>query len=119
MDKQALDGLKQIIHDCHELAAQKGWWDKERDMLGSLMLVVTELAEAAEEYREHGYTTKLATIEYDGKKPVGFVVEIADAIIRIFDLIGGLSMTNVFVEALHRKFEYNKTRGYRHGNKVA
>ena len=50
-------------------------------------------------------------------KPEGFVVELADAVIRIADLCGALGLDlSVAVEAKHA---YNVQRPFRHGGKLA
>ena len=48
-------------------------------------------------------------------KPEGFMVELADAVIRIADLVYLLDGEEEFIEALHAKHEYNKTRPFKHG----
>lgn len=48
-------------------------------------------------------------------KPIGTAVELADALIRIFDLCGFYGIP--LEEALLVKMQYNKTRPYRHGGK--
>lgn len=50
-------------------------------------------------------------------KPDGYLVELADVIIRIFDEVGSRGLEKEFVEILLEKHEYNKTRPYKHGNK--
>lgn len=48
-------------------------------------------------------------------KPEGMLVELADAVIRIADLVFLLNGQEEFIEALHAKHEYNKTRPFKHG----
>lgn len=48
-------------------------------------------------------------------KPEGFMVELVDAVIRIADLVYLLDGEEEFIEALHAKHEYNKTRPFKHG----
>lgn len=50
-------------------------------------------------------------------KPEGFVVELADVVIRIADLCGALGLD--LAEAIEIKHAYNATRAYRHGGKRA
>ena len=83
----------------------------ERNLGETLMLVVTELAEALEGIRK-GY----------GHKPdehvpqcKNFEIEIADAIIRLLDLSGYCKID--IGKALVEKLKYNRTREYKHGKK--
>ena len=105
--------INTLIEKSHNIAITKGWWDKERKIPELIALIHSELSEALEEYR----VNENLDMRYEKKKPEGFVVELADALIRIFDLSGkyGLDLN----EALESKLKYNETREYRHGNKKA
>lgn len=48
MEKQ---GLNELAAAVHENAVAHGWWEQERELPEILMLCVSELAEALEEYR--------------------------------------------------------------------
>lgn len=104
---------------CHEMALSKGWYERGRELPELLMLVVSELSEALEEARKPA--TKFRNeevsraIEYEGDKPIGVAVEIADALIRIFDLCGYFELP--IGEAVRVKMEYNANRPHRHGGK--
>lgn len=52
---------------------------------------------------------------YNGEKPEGVAVELADCLLRILDYCGYAGID--IEEALRLKHEYNKTRSYRHGGK--
>ena len=108
-----------LIQESYETAKLKGWWDDpespERNFGMKLMLMVSELSEALEEYR-HGRA--LDEIWYgEGGKPEGVTVELADVLIRIFDMCGHHELP--LARAITEKLAYNKTRPYRHGNKIA
>lgn len=103
--------LQQEVHAC---AKSKGWWDTDRSIPECLMLIVSELAEALEDFRggddpQHIYDTCT--------KPCGFPIELADAVIRILDLAGHLGID--LGEALVTKHAFNLTRPVRHGGKRA
>lgn len=49
-------------------------------------------------------------------KPTGFPTELADIVIRVFDLAGALNID--LEEVILRKMAYNETRPYRHGGKT-
>ena len=78
------------------------------------MLIVSELAEAVEELRD-GHTPTEVYFQLDGK-PEGFPVELADAVIRSYDLA---EMVGVDLDSLiEEKLNFNKQRGYKHGKTV-
>lgn len=91
-------------HGFHETA-------DDRNFVAKVMLVVSELSEAVEEWRSgRGYS-------YDGEngKPEGVGPELADAVIRIADIcqMEGINLAY----DIERKMKYNETRPYRHGGK--
>lgn len=108
-----------------------GWYDDERDVLGDGMLIVTEVAEAMECYRQdemdseytfHG--DRIGPEDVDlmrqrgfNLKPVGFPSECADILIRLVDMTERTGV--VLGKATVEKLEYNATRGYKHGGKKA
>lgn len=107
--------LNDLRDECHEIAVDKGWYDGgDRNVGEALMLIVTEVAEAMEEVR----VGRMGTYRdaYSGK-PEGFEIEIADILIRIFDLAG---FKNIDLdEAVRQKIAFNRTRPVRHGGKLA
>ena len=126
--------LNEMAKEIHENAVAHGWWEEERKLPEIVMLCVSELSEALEEYRagkpmEYTACTGCPIGPTDGteckedcngvlkaRKPEGIAVEMADCIIRILDWCGkeGIDIDSVMT----RKMEYNKTRPYRHGGKV-
>ena len=107
--------INQLIEESHETSKAKGWWEPpEREIGTLLMLAVSELSEALEEWRKG---TDLQAISWNGTKPLGFPVELADCIIRIADLCGRHEIP--IEEALIEKMSYNRTRPHRHGGKIA
>ena len=91
--------LKSYSRLCHRLARKKGFWDKRRNMGEMLMLIVTEIAEAMESYRN--------------RNEDNFREEIADTFVRLFDLCGGL---NIDIEKeILKKMHKNRKRPYKHG----
>ena len=105
--------INKLIEKSHDIAISKGWWDKEREIPELIALIHSELSEALEEYR----VSENLDIRYENNKPEGFVVELADVLIRIFDLSGKYKID--LNKALETKLKYNETREYRHGNKKA
>lgn len=111
----------------HENSLSKGFWDDQKGPSGRLVpelveeqiplklaLIHSEVSEALEEYR-NGHPAAEVRIE-DGK-PEGIPVELADAVIRIFDLCGacGIDLEDV----VRQKMIFNATRPHRHGGKRA
>lgn len=99
----------------HEIAREKGWWENEDRNFGELMmLAVTELVEAFEDWRNGRSITE---VYFEGQKPCGIPVEFADVFIRLMDNCErfGIDLASV----IHLKMMYNATRPYRHGGKKA
>ncbi len=89
-----ITGLMSWAHRCYSASFQAGWWTdintgekKMRNHGQLLMLVVTELSEAAEGHRK----SLSGTIKMDDKLPNRPMeeVEMADVMIRCFDFSGG------------------------------
>lgn len=108
--------LKQLMIEAHNNAVKKGWWDNTDRNIGELLaLMHSEISEALEEWRNN---KQLTDIYYEeDRKPAGFAVEMADLIIRVVDTCERYDIP--LVQAIEQKMEYNKTRPYRHGNKLA
>lgn len=127
--------MNEWAKEIHANAVAHGWWESERELPEILMLIVSELSEALEEYRAgrpmvwhacaadgEPCTSECATYDANEKgcivegtleKPEGIAVEVIDALIRILDWCGKEELD---VEALVKeKHEYNKTRPYKHG----
>jgi len=79
-----------------------------------MLLVVSEISEALEEFRKG---RGLAEIYFsDELKPEGIPIEIADAVIRIFDFC---EANNIDLEdALAIKMSYNERRPFKHGKEM-
>jgi len=80
---------------------RKGFKTSWKNMMEKLMLVVTELAEAAEDYR------------HDNKEH--FKEEIADTFIRLFDICGSLGID--IESEIAKKMKTNEDRPFKHNKK--
>ena len=145
--------LKEIIAEAHDASSKHGWWDGQQmevELVGvdektlvqalvppnipeKLMLMVSELSEALEEYRvrhpldyiyvertdyltgvkaRFGYVDE---IHSPNDKPEGIPIEIADVVIRLADFCGHYGID--LERAIRLKLAHNKTRPHRHGDK--
>lgn len=112
-----IDTLNRLAEEIHKTAIEHGWWETERELPEILMLCVSELSEALEEYR-NGRPNEwyiLGESTACPAKPEGIAVEMVDCIIRILDY---LSKIGVDIDGImERKMKYNESRPYRHGGK--
>lgn len=113
--------LNELARNIYLANAEKGFWDKERNVGELLMLVTSELGEAMEAHRKgkfangHEMGSAYATYEewFRNHYKDTFEDEIADAIIRLLDLSAGLGID--IEKHIDAKLAYNKTRPKLHG----
>lgn len=113
-------GIKDLQTLIYRMAVEKGFWDESDDFKGAsigtkLALVHSEVSEALEEFRKPDLP--LDKVYFNGEKPEGFGVELADVIIRVLDLAEKTG--NDMSELINLKLKYNATRPTRHGGKRA
>ncbi len=104
------ESANNLVSACHTVAFESGWWtnlETGEDMRGKrnvgelLCLVHSEISEAMEGHRKNLKDDKLPHREM-------FEVELADAVIRIFDLAAGYNLD--ISGAIVDKLKYNATR---------
>jgi hypothetical protein len=105
------ESINLLVKDCHQNAINKDFWAASQNVGEKLMLVNTELAEFFEMYRKDNLAADEHCPDFTNQ-----TIEIADAIIRLFDLAGWLHMHNLG-EAIEAKMKYNLTRPQLHGKK--
>lgn len=108
MEEVRLSG-NSLTHICHRQSQEAGWWTNLEtgepitpDVPEKLCLIHSEVSEALEGYRKDQWDDHLL-----GRKM--FEVELADAIIRIFDLAGAMGITE-FGAIIAEKLDYNAGR---------
>lgn len=103
--------INEYILASHKLAKDKGFWEKPRELPELIALCHSELSEALEEARK-GFEPNY---EYndDKGKPCGIPSELADTVIRIFDLCGYFEID--LDDAIITKLKYNSKRERKHG----
>jgi NTP pyrophosphatase (non-canonical NTP hydrolase) len=134
LEKVTTENLTEFSKDIHKGNVKRGFYDDPKEIGTVLMLIVTELAEAMESYRGNNRlgSGRLASLEWDSldntlnedfsQEDINqfravvkdtFEDEIADTIIRLFDLCGWMNID------IHKhiilKLKYNSTRPYKHG----
>ena len=120
--------ITELVKEARTTAVEKGFYDDSFNVGEKLMLIVSELGEALEAARKDKYSPVGAVdsvmdwwndenfVEaFKDEIKDSFEDELADAVIRIFDLAGRL---NIPIEKhILAKMRYNKTRPYKHGKK--
>ena len=138
MKPETLQAIRELQKEVHEIAKSKGWHNppapvqrvmkdhpgdhpgcdicwmvnktKQRSPLENQMLAVTEIAEATESVRNGE-----EPIWFNGDKPEGEAVEIADTIFRLLDHAEKYNLD--VAGAMAAKMAYNHTRPELHGGK--
>lgn len=111
-NEKFIDEFNRIQRIVHKNAIDKGFWNdtdakQTGHVLGKLMLIVSEIAEAGEAARSY-YPLSDKINDYGN-----FEEELADAIIRIMDLAERMGVQ--VSEAVIAKMQYNTNRPYMHG----
>lgn len=130
----------------HELAVEKGWYDRDRNGLEKLMLVVSEIGEGAESIRTESTSKKIPgyseleeeiadvfvrIMDHGGSdgmnlgdavvEMIGYLKRFSEQEIRLaFAMIKlmGLFPEGRIAEATIAKHQYNQSRPHRHGGKL-
>jgi|SRR5690554_806715 len=118
--------IKETQLRVHLMAAEKGWWDpygldtrrgcfalSVDEILAKIALIHAEASEAVEAVRRG----EPVIWRDESGKPEGLAIELADIVIRVMDLCGGLGIE--LEEAIAEKIEFNATRPERHGGRLA
>lgn len=108
MKKELIDAINSLSAEIHQSNVDAGWWTDlttgkklDRNMGELLCLVISEVVEAMEGHRKGLQDDKLPHRSM-------FEVELADTLIRIFDIAGAYNLD--LGGAISEKREYNKNR---------
>lgn len=109
-----------LAEEIFQANKEKGFWDEKRNIGEMLMLITSELGEAMEAHRKNRMCTASNRMRFEEGKGLfnvtikdTFEDELADAMIRIFDMAGGLNIDLDF--HVREKLKYNTTRARLHG----
>lgn len=128
--------ISKLVEEAYDHAATSGFWDAShvrsyaqaasfmtndvcREISSRLMLIVSEAAEAMEDARSNPVaafmpsSNLLPDLNGVRHKPEGFGSELADIVIRVADLAGGMGLD--LEQEIRAKLEHNKTRPRMHG----
>jgi NTP pyrophosphatase (non-canonical NTP hydrolase) len=109
--------MQKEIKNCN---IRMGWYDKPVPFMQAMMLVVTEVSEAAEAWRQWGTDDPTPAVnrnQNNKPKPEGVGSEFADILIRLLD---ACERWDIDLDAEYaRKMAFNNQRDYRHGGKRA
>jgi NTP pyrophosphatase (non-canonical NTP hydrolase) len=87
----------------HGLAIEKGWYEEKRSRLSLVMLINSEVFEAYECWRKK---EDLTYFDNNGK-PCGLPSELADIVIRLFDMAGYYEVNFFKIKELDYNFNYD------------
>lgn len=109
--------LEQLCERAGENEVARGWRENGGATVGEdIALFHSELSEALECVRD-GRGLGEVWYREDGK-PEGYLVELADVVIRIAAHVRNHGLTKQFSIALLEKLAFNETRPHRHGGKA-
>lgn len=101
--------LAEIMIDCNTNAVEKGFWEDNNTDAEKLLLIHSEISEAAEAIR----SGDPESVKIPGHSQ--YAEELADAVIRIFDL--AIQRRIPLSSAISAKMKYNAGRPHKHGKK--
>lgn len=113
----------ELCEEVSDIAISKGFWDYPEITDDSfkipfkLSLVHSELSEALDVHRAfyEGETSSITGMTPTQEQD--FSEEMADAVIRIFDMLGYLGLGEDFGDIMIAKIEKNRNRPFKHGKR--
>ena len=106
--------LDELQRHVWKTQVEKGF-EEDTNLDRKLLLAVGELTEAQNELRS-GHGPREVYHNVETHKPEGFLVELADALIRILNIASAVGVKeHEFVDIILDKAAYNATRPFKHG----
>jgi len=110
--------LSQIVYKAHNTAVEQGFWEGSRTYAECLALVHSEVSEVLEVLRSKDPKPLFFEVLPDGSnKPEGYLVELADVVIRVADMVGKMGLAKEWEDAIALKMSYNERRPRKHGKR--
>lgn len=120
--REAWDSIGRMVYEAHDNATERGFYNNTFKVIEALPpdlkeparddFILAQVAKIASELGE-----AVAVVQRNGAGDHDFLVELADVVIRIFDLVGFLPIGCDFSHVLLGKMERNRTRPYLHGKR--
>ena len=119
-----MTSIQSAVEQCANTSHSKGFHQAHAEMeawrasqFAKLALIHSEVSEACEELRDVEEFEVLWAVHTDKDgKPLGYLSELADIVIRVFDLVGEQQVN--FDKILGMKMIYNANRPALHGRKA-